>query len=53
VTVLAEALDRILNWLHKQQRQHPKLSHRYWCLGATTPIGNQLYPQLKSGLSRA
>jgi hypothetical protein len=53
VTVLTEALDRILNWLHKQQRQHPELSHRYWCLGATTPIDNQLYPQLRSGLSRA
>jgi HEAT repeats len=53
VTVLTEALDRILNWLHKQQRQHPELSHRYWCLGAMTPIDNQLYPQLRSGLSRA
>jgi HEAT repeats len=53
VTVLTEALDRILNWLHEQQRQHPELSHRYWCSGATIPIDTQYYPQLRSGLSRA
>jgi hypothetical protein len=53
MTVLTEALDRILNWLHEQQRQRPELSHRYWCLGATTPIDTQFYPQLSSGLSRS
>jgi HEAT repeats len=53
MTVLTEALDRILNWLHEQQRQHPKLSYRYWCLGSNTQIDGQLYPQLRAGLSRS
>ena len=53
MAVLSEALDRILNWLRTQQRQHPELQHQYWRLGATLPIDSQLYPQLRSGLSRS
>ena len=44
MAVLSEALDRILNWLHTQQRQHPELQHQYWRLGATIPSDSQLYP---------
>ncbi len=53
MTALTEALDRILNWLYEQQRQHPELYRRYWCLSATTPIDTQFYPKLRSGLSRS
>jgi hypothetical protein len=54
VTVLTEALDRILNWLHEQQRQHPELHlYQYWRLDGNTPIDGQLYPQMRSGLSRS
>jgi HEAT repeats len=52
MTVLSEALDRILNWLHEQQSQHPEL-YWYWRADLTTPIDGQLYPQLRSGLSRS
>lgn len=52
MTVLSEALDRILNWLHEQQRQHPEIHrYRYWCEDGITPIDGQFYPHLRSGLS--
>lgn len=52
MTLLSEALDRILNWLHAQQRQHPKIHrYRYWREDATILIDARLYPQMRPGLS--
>ncbi|PSB54967.1 HEAT repeat domain-containing protein, partial [Chamaesiphon polymorphus] len=51
--VLSEALDRILNWLHDRQRQHPEFSGYYWGeYGGYNRIDDRLYPQMRLGLSR-
>ncbi len=53
MTVLSEALDQILNWLHEQQRQHHKLQRYQWSSDENTLADGQFYPRLRSGLSRS
>jgi hypothetical protein len=47
---LTEALDRILNWLQRQKREHPQATEEWWI---RSPEKENNAPFVKPGLSLA
>ncbi|MGB6296086.1 MAG: hypothetical protein WBF90_07850 [Rivularia sp. (in: cyanobacteria)] len=47
---LTEALDRILNWLQRQKREHPQATEEWWI---RSPEEENNAPFVKPGLSLA